>query len=382
MMAYLDNAATTQVLDCVAEAVTDAMTVHYGNPSSMHTYGFDAEQRMKQVKEIIAKQLKAQPKEIVFTSGGTESNNMAIIGSAMANRRMGNHIITTSIEHASVYNPMIYLEDMGFTVTYLPVNEKGLVELPVLQEALQQHPDTILVSVMYVNNEVGAVQPIKEIGETIKQYNENIVFHVDAIQAFKKIDIIPKNLKIDLLSVSGHKIHAPKGSGFLYIKDKTKIKPLILGGGQQNDMRSGTENVPAILGLGEAVTFLSEHQDEYRDRMNRLKERLIKGVSDMEDVINNSGDAPHIVSLTFKGIRSEVLLHALEEREVYVSAGSACSSNHPQISGTLKAMKLGKDAYDSTLRFSFSYFTTEEDVDCAIDALHELVPALRKFIRR
>lgn len=380
MEAYLDNAATTFVFPEVKDLMGKVMEEDFGNPSSLHKKGVKAEQYIKEAKETIAKFLKVEPKEIVFTSGGTESNNMALIGSAYANQRRGKHIITTRIEHASVYEPLMHLEKEGFQITYLPVDEHGIVKLDALKEALTD--ETILVSIMYVNNEIGSIQPIEEIGKIIKSYREDIVFHVDAIQAYGKLKIYPKRAKIDLLSVSGHKIHGPKGSGFLYIKDKTKIQPILFGGGQQKGMRSGTENVPAIAGLSLASKFMYENHEEKIEKLNALKERFIKGVSEIENVKNNSGEAPHIISISFPGVRSEVLLHALEEKGVYVSSGSACSSNHPAISGTLKAIGLDKNHWESTLRFSLSIFTTEEEVDFAVQCLKELVPVLRRFTRR
>ena len=380
MEAYLDNAATTFVFPEVKDLMGKVMEEDFGNPSSLHKKGVEAEQYIKEAKETIAKFLKVEPKEIVFTSGGTESNNMALIGSAYANQRRGKHIITTRIEHASVYEPLMHLEKEGFQITYLPVDERGVVKLDALKEALTD--ETILVSIMYVNNEIGSIQPIEEIGKIIKSYREDIVFHVDAIQAYGKLKIYPKRAKVDLLSVSGHKIHGPKGSGFLYIKDRTKIQPILFGGGQQKGMRSGTENVPAIAGLSLASKFMYENHEEKIEKLNRLKERFIKGVSEIENVKNNSGEAPHIISISFPGVRSEVLLHALEEKGVYVSSGSACSSNHPAISGTLKAIGFDKNHWESTLRFSLSIFTTEEEVDFAIQCLKELVPVLRRFTRR
>lgn len=380
MEAYLDNAATTFVFSEVKDIMVKVMEEDFGNPSSLHKKGVEAEQYIKEAKETIAKLLKVEPKEILFTSGGTESNNMALIGSAYANKRRGNHIITTRIEHASVYNPLIHLEEEGFRITYLPVDERGIVELEALKEALCE--ETILVSIMGVNNEIGAVQPIEEIGRIIKGYRDTILFHVDAIQAYGKFPLYPKRWKVDLLSVSGHKIHGPKGSGFLYIKDKTKIHPLIFGGGQQRGMRSGTENVPAIAGLSLASKLMYENHEEKINKLKSLKERLIQGACEIEDVVAHSGMAPHIISLSFIGVRSEVLLHALEEKGVYVSSGSACSSNHPAVSGTLQAIGLDKKQLDSTLRFSLSIFTKEEEIDWAIACLKELVPVLRRFTRR
>ena len=380
MEAYFDNGATTKVFPEVKDLMVEVLERDYGNPSSMHMKGVEAERYVKESREIIAKSLKVEPKEIVFTSGGTESNNMALVGTAMANERKGKHIISTRIEHASVYNPLFFLEEQGFEVTYLPVDSHGIVDLDALKEALR--PDTILVSVMYVNNEIGAIEPIEEIGRIVKAHNKECIFHVDAIQAYGKYEIYPKRLGIDLLSVSGHKIHGPKGIGFLYIKDKIKIHPLILGGGQQKGMRSGTENVPGIAGLGKAAEIIYTDHEEKMKKIQEIKDYFISQVMELPDVKNNSGEAHHVASISFKGVRSEVLLHALEEREIYVSAGSACSSNKPAISGTLKAIGLTKEYYDSTLRFSFSILNTKEEVDQAITALKELLPMLRRFTRR
>lgn len=380
MEAYFDNGATTRVFPQVKEIMVEAMEVEYGNPSSMHMKGVKAEQYIKDTKDIIARSLKVDPKEIIFTSGGTESNNMALIGTAMANIRRGKHIISTRIEHASVYNPLFYLEEQGFEVTYLPVDDHGIVQLQDLEEALR--PDTILVSVMYVNNEIGSVQPIAEIGSLIKKKNPSTIFHVDAIQGYGKYNIYPKRLKIDLMSVSGHKIHGPKGIGFLYVKDKLKINPILFGGGQQKGMRSGTENVPGIAGLGKAVQLIYEDHEAKMNYIRMLKDDFITQVLQLPDVRSNSGEAPHIASISFKGIRSEVLLHALEERGIYVSSGSACSSNKPAISGTLKAIGLTKEYYDSTLRFSFCIYNTKEEVDYTVACLKELLPMLRRFVRR
>ena len=385
MEAYLDNAATTRAFDSVKDIMVETLSIDYGNPSSKHLKGVEAERYIRDAKDIISKRLKVEPKEIIFTSGGTESNNMALIGTALANKRRGNHIITTRIEHPSVHNPLIFLEENGFQVTYVPVNQYGNVILEELLNAIGE--DTILVSIMYVNNEIGSVQKIHEISKAIKTKNPNIIFHVDAIQAFGKYNIYPKREGIDLLSVSGHKIHGPKGIGFLYVKDKVKIKPILFGGGQQKGMRSGTENVPAIAGLGQAVKEIYENHDEKIKNLYYIKKSFIEKVSQIEGTtINGVGDrledsAPHIVSVSFEGVKSEVLLHALEEKGVYVSSGSACSSNHPALSGTLKAIGVREDLLDSTLRFSFSVNTNMEEIQYAVNILKELVPVLRKFRR-
>ena len=383
MDVYFDNSATTKVLAPVADLVMKVMTEDYGNPSAKHGKGMRAEQYIKEAAEIIAGTLKVSPKEIVFTSGGSESNNMALIETAMANRRAGNHIISTAIEHASVYNPLAYLEEQGFEVTYLPVDHNGHISLEDLERAVRR--ETILVSVMYVNNEIGAVEPVEEIAKLIHKINPASLFHVDAIQAYGKFVIRPKRQGIDLLSVSGHKIHAPKGIGFLYVDSRVKIKPLIYGGGQQRGLRSGTENVPGIAGLGAAAREMYRDHSERLKRMYEIKDYMISRLGEVEGTTVNSlpGDqsAPQIVSASFSGVRSEVLLHALEEKGIYVSSGSACSSNHPAVSGTLKGIGVKKELLDSTLRFSFGVFNTKDEVDYCISVLQELLPVLRRYQR-
>ena len=382
MEVYLDNSATTRAYECVRDIVGKVMCEDYGNPSSMHKKGVDAEAYVREAKETLAKILKVQEKELYFTSGGTESDNLALIGGARANHRAGKHLITSSIEHPAILNTMRYLEEEeGYRVTYLPVDEYGRIRLDALKEALCD--ETILVSVMYVNNEVGSVQPIAEASAIVKAYNKNILFHVDAVQGFGKYKIYPKKMGIDMLSVSGHKIHGPKGIGFIYINEKAKVKPIIFGGEQQKNMRSGTENVPGIAGLGKAAELIYENHEEKIAHIREIKEHFIKRVmEEIPDVKDNSGDAPHVASISFLGVRSEVLLHALEEREIYVSAGSACSSNKPEVSGTLKGIGLTKEYYESTLRFSFSIFNTVEEADICVEALKELLPMLRRFTRR
>ena len=383
MQAYLDNSATTVCEPGVVEKVVQMMSITYGNPSAMHHKGFEAENYVKEAKDIIAKTLKVQEKEIIFTSGGTESNNLAIMGCAAANHRMGRHLITTKIEHPSVGNVMKHMEEEGYEVTYLPVDENGIVRLDQLKEALR--PDTMLVSVMHVNNEIGAVQPIEEISKIIKANNKATLFHVDAIQGYGKYRIYPKKMGIDLLSVSGHKIHGPKGVGFLYCDSKVKIKPIIFGGGQQKDLRSGTENVPGIAGLAEAAKEIYTDFEAKIEHLYEVKAYFVEKVSELEGVkingLSGKESAPHVVSVSFPGIRSEVLLHSLEDREVYASAGSACSSNKPAVSATLKAINVPKEHLDSTLRFSFSVHTTIEEIDYCIEVLKGLLPMLRRYAR-
>lgn len=384
MEVYLDNSATTRCYKEVGELVYKVMCQDYGNPSSMHRKGVDAEHYIKDAKETLAKILKVQAKEIYFTSGGTESDNLALIGTARANKRRGNHLITSSIEHPAILNTMRYLEEEeGFRVTYLPVDSQGKIKLEALKEALCE--ETILVSVMYVNNEVGSVQPIEEAVNIVKTYHPDILFHSDAVQGFGKYKIYPKRQKIDLLTGSGHKIHGPKGTGFLYVSEKVKIKPIVFGGEQQKNVRSGTENVPGIAGLGLAAKMIYQDLEMKTALMRELKSYFIEGISKIENTtvhgLTDENSAPHIISVGFAGIRSEVLLHTLEDKGIYVSSGSACASNHPAISGVLKGIGAGKEYLDATIRFSMSEFTTKEEVDYTLDTLYQCVPMLRKYTR-
>jgi len=356
----------------------------YGNPSSKHMKGVEAERYLREARETIAKTLKVHEKEIYFTSGATESNNWALIGAAMANQRAGKHLITTAVEHAAVLLPLHYLEEQGFRVTYLPVDERGHISLKDLEEALDD--DTILVSMMYVNNEVGAIEPVAEAAKLIKKRNPKILFHVDGVQAYGKLPVYPKKLEIDMLSVSAHKIHGPKGIGFLYINDKVKIHPLLLGGGQQKGMRSGTDNVPGAAGMAQAAKEAYEHLEEHTAHLLKLKATMMEGLAKLPSVVIHSEEgsksAPHIVSAAFPGVRSEVLLHALEERGIYVSAGSACSSNKKlPVSAVLKELHLRQELLESTLRFSFSAYTTEEEIAYCLATLNELLPVLRRYAR-
>lgn len=384
MEAYLDNSATTRCLDEARDKMIEVLSKDYGNPSSLHMKGVSAEDYLKEARHTIAKSLNVNDKEIFFTSGGSESNNLAIRGTAESRKRYGNKIITTSIEHASVKEPMRYLEGLGFEIVYLDVDENGIVNIDTLKKEMDNN--TILVSIMHVNNEIGSVSPLKEIGEIVKEKNNKCYFHVDAIQSYGKFKIRPKELNIDMLSVSGHKINGPKGSGFLYVRDGVNIMPLIFGGGQEKGMRSGTENVPAIAGLSVAASYYDKNLIKDREKLFSLKKRFIDKVLQLDGThINGKYDeesAPHIVSVTFDKVRAEVLLHALEDKGIYVSSGSACSSNHPSKSNTLYAIGLRGDKLDQTIRFSFSIFNTNEEVDYTIDKLKELLPLLRKFIRK
>ena len=385
MEAYFDNSATTRCFDEVKDIVCKTMTGDFGNPSAMHKKGMEAENYVRRSAQTLAKLLKVNEKEILFTSGGTESDNLAIIGGVEANKRMGNHIITTAVEHAAVAQPFAYLKEQGYEVTILPVDHQGVVKLDALEAALR--PDTILVSVMYVNNEVGAVMPVEEIGKLVHEKSPKALFHVDAIQAFGKYRIYPKKLGIDLLSVSSHKIHGPKGVGFLYINEKVRVQPQILGGGQQNGMRSGTDNVPGIAGLGVAAEMVYTDFDKKIQHLYDSERADGRGTfkawrhHHQRNAVNEKG-APHIMSVTFHGVRSEVLLHTLEEFGVYISAGSACSSHKRKPSATLTAMGLSRADVESTVRISFCEENTFEEVDYCLEALGKTIPMLRRYARR
>lgn len=383
MEAYFDNSATTRCYKEVADIVVKTMTEDFGNPSAMHLKGVEAEKYVRDSAQTLARLLKVNEKEIIFTSGGTESNNLALFGGAEANKRMGNHIITTAVEHAAVGQPVERLEHMGYEVTIVPVDERGVVRLDALEKALLE--DTILVSTMYVNNEVGAVMPVEEIARLVHEKSPKAFYHVDAIQAFGKYRIYPKKLGIDMLSVSSHKIHGPKGVGFLYINDKVRVQPQILGGGQQAGMRSGTDNVPGIAGLGVAAEMVYTDFEEKIKHMYQLKEHLAEGFLKLPDVRLNGMElregAPQILSASFMGVRSEVLLHTLEDRGIYVSAGSACSSHKRKAAGTLSAMGMEAAQRESTLRFSFSEENTFEEVDYCLEVLGQVLPMLRRYSR-
>jgi len=384
MEIYLDNSATTRVDPEVLSLMKKIMDEDYGNAASLHRKGAEAEKYVRRAKEQIAETLKCAPGNIYFTSGGTESNNWAIRGTAEAYRRSGKHLITTAIEHPSVKNTMRYLEEQGYEVTWLPTDRDGIVSPEDLKNALRE--DTILVSVMQVNNEIGAVEPIAEIGELLHREKPDVIFHVDAIQSYGKFRIYPRRAHIDLLSVSGHKLHGPKGVGFLYVSDRMKLRPLIYGGGQQKGMRSGTENVPGEAGLGLAAEKIYRDFDRNVGHLYTLKERLASGLQKIDGAkINGRYDrssAPQILSCSFPGIRSEVLLHALEDRGIYVSSGSACSSSHPSEISTLLSIGLSKEEQEGTIRFSLSIHSTEEEIDETLRALSELLPVLRRYQRR
>ncbi len=380
---YLDNSATTKCFPEVAGLMSKIMLEEYGNPSSMHHKGVEAETHVRNAKKILAKILKVSERTLFFTSCGSESDNMAIIGGAHANHRNGKHLITTQIEHPAVLESMRFLENEGYEVTYLPADENGRVTPQQVEDAVRE--DTILVSIMHVNNEIGAVEPIAEIGERIKAKNPKTLFHVDAVQSFGKMQIFPAKMHVDMLSASGHKIHGPKGVGLLYIKEGVKVNPLILGGGQQKGMRSGTENTAGIAGMALAAKMLYDHLDEDTEKLYAMKAELIDAVRELPDVHVNGAvgrdSAPHIVSLSVGGIRAEVLLHALEEKNIYVSSGSACATNRPHLSATLEAIGEPKEYMDATIRLSLSVMNTPEEMKEAADAICGIVPFLRKFTR-
>lgn len=383
MQVYLDNAASTRVSKPVIELMNKAMDEDYANPSAKHLKGMEAEKYLKEAAVKIAKTMKVSEKEIVFTSGGTESNNMALIGAAMARQRYGKHIISTAIEHSAVHQVLVHLADLGFEYSILKVDEKGQISLEELKSLLRA--DTILVSVMYVNNEIGAVQDIKAIADIVHGYNKDIYMHTDAIQAYGKFKIFPKKEGIDLLSVSAHKLHGPKGSGFLYIDERVNIKPIIYGGGQQRGLRSGTLNIPGIAGLGEAAKEAYEDFDKEVEYICGLRDYLIDEIKKLNDEgikLNSEKGvkfAPHVLSISISGVRAEVLLHAMEERGIYIASGSACSSNHPGLSGTLKGIGLKEEFLSSTVRVSFSKYNNKEELDFFLANLKELIPQLRKY---
>lgn len=384
MDVYFDNSASTKVSEKAIEIMLKTMRDDYANTSGKHIKGVEAESYVKDAVDIIAKTLKVKKGEIIFTSGGTESNNMALIGGAMSRKRYGKHIIISGIEHPAVYRPAEFLTEQGFELSVLPVNSEGQVDLELLKSTIRD--DTVLVSVMYVNNEIGAIEPVEEISKIIKAENKDILFHVDAIQAYTKLRINPKSQGIDMLSASGHKFHGPKGVGFLYVDSNVKINPIIFGGGHQRGMRSGTLNTTGIAGMGVAAKEAYDNFDERIDKISDLKYYLMDELEKTEGAVLNTGRgenfAPQIISVSFEDIRAEVLLHALEDRGICVSSGSACSSNHPGISGTLKAIGVREDLLDATIRISLSELNNKEEADYFIKNLKELLPLLRKFVRK
>lgn len=382
MEIYLDNSATTKPYKEVVDKMLQALTEDYANPSSLHRKGIEVEKNIKLIRQNIAKSIGAKDKEIYFTSGGTESNNTIIRGIANLNKKRKNHIISTVIEHPSVLNTLKDLELEGFEITYLNVDENGKIDLNELKESIK--PSTCLITIMHVNNEIGSIQPIAEIGKYLKTLDEKVYLHVDAIQSYGKINFRPSKYNIDFMSVSGHKFHGPKGIGFMYIKENNRLKPLLTGGGQEIGIRSGTENVPGIYGLGEAVKIINQDLNAVIEKISKLKDMLKREiVNNIDDIKVNSPEdgVCHILNISFRGVKGEVLLHYLEQKGIYVSTGSACSSKKKG-SHVLNAIGLKPDEIEGAIRFSLSDTNSEDQIKEVVNILKESVNDLRMIIRR
>lgn len=382
-IAYLDNAATTPVLPEVAEAMRECLLHDFGNPSSLHRLGIQAEKRIESVRQVLAKRLGCQPENIFFTSGGTESDNLAIKGAVAANRRVGQHVLTTPIEHPAVLNTCQALQEAGvIELEYLPVDNNGVVSVEEVQRRLR--PDTVLVSVMYVNNETGSIQPVERIGELVRQLAPNCLFHVDGVQAVGKLAINLDQMPVDLLTISGHKLHGPKGVGALYVGPRARLLPQMHGGGQERGLRSGTENVPGIVGFGAALESLPEIETAWQ-HVSELRAEAWESISQTfpDAVLNGSlaTSSPYILNVGFPGLRGEVLVHYLENSGVYVSTGSACSSRRRIVSHVLEAMGVDAKVAEGSIRISFSHLNTHEDVSRLVTALTEAVSDLRFLLR-
>ena len=379
---YLDNSATTKPYKEVIDKMVYALSTDYATPSSLHRKGIEVEKNIKNIRQNIARTLGAKDKEIYFTSGGTESNNTIIRSVASINKKRKNHIISTTIEHTSVLNTLKDLESEGYEVTYLEVDKDGKIDIEELKKAIK--PTTCLVTIMHVNNEVGSIQPIQEIGKYLKSLDDKVYLHVDAVQSYTKINFKPSKYNIDFMSVSGHKFHGPKGIGFMYIKENNRIKPILTGGGQEIGIRSGTENTPGIYGLGEAIRIVNEELDNKIEKITRLR-NLLKNeiIENIEDIKLNSPEdgVCHILNVTFYGIKGEVLLHYLEQKGVYVSTGSACSSKKKG-SHVLNAMGLSPQEIEGAIRFSLSDLNTEDEIKEAVKILKESISDLRMIMRR
>ncbi|MCR1876668.1 cysteine desulfurase [Paraclostridium bifermentans] len=382
MEIYLDNSATTKPYEKVVEKMVYALTTDYANPSAVHKKGVEVEKNIKKIRQEIARSIGCKDKEIIFTSGGTEANNTIIRGIANLHKKRKNHIITTNIEHPSVLRTMEDLEEQGFEVTYLKVNDKGTVNIDDVKNAIKEN--TILISMMHVNNEIGSIQPIKELGKYLSTLKEKVYLHVDAVQSFAKINFKPSRYNIDFMSVSGHKLHGPKGIGFMYVKENNKIKPMLTGGGQEIGIRSGTENVAGIYGLGEAIDIIMSDLNSKIEKIEKLKV-LLKDfiVENIDDIKVNSPDdgVCHILNISFKDVKGEVLLHHLAQQGVFVSTGSACSSKKKG-SHVLNAIGLTPQEIDGAIRFSLSDMTTEEEINEACEIIKKSVEELRFIIRR
>lgn len=375
---YFDNSATTRPYDEVIEYMAWVSGNIYGNPSSLHTKGIEAEKLVKKSREIIADSLKADKNEILFTSGGTESNNLAIRGYLQANRRKGKHIITSTIEHPSVLEVFKHLENTGYKVDYIEVDKRGIVNPDAIKSKITG--DTALISVIYVNNETGAIQPIEKIAEIKNSVNRDTAFHVDAVQAYGKLEVCPNKEGIDLMTLSSHKIHGPKGVGVLYVNKSIKISPILFGGGQESLLRSGTENVPGICGFGKAVEKIFKNIKDNRSRMQNLKSyfiEMLNHISEEYKIITPDNSSPYILNVSFPQVKAEVLLHHLEEKGIFVSTGSACSSRKNLYSHVLSAMGLDKQYIEGAIRFSFTAENKEEEVKKTIEALNDILPRIR-----
>ncbi|NBI06807.1 cysteine desulfurase family protein [Senegalia massiliensis] len=384
MFVYLDNSATTKPRDEVIDEMNILLREDYGNPSSLHRMGLKVEKKIKRGRDIISKYLNVKSSEIYFTSGGTESNNIAIQGIIEANKNKGNHIITSKIEHPSVLNILKNYEQKGFKITYLDVDEYGIIDLNQFKDELLE--DTILVSLMMVNNEVGSIQPLEKVKEIINNNKSNAYLHVDGIQALGKIDFNIKKMGIDSFSFSAHKIHGPKGVGCLYIRDGLNIKSIIFGGEQEKGIRSGTENTPGIIGLSKAIEILNSEGNSEKKYLDDLKnyfiEKVKENISDIKINTAYINSAPHIVNISFINTKGEVLLHFLESDDIYVSTGSACSSKDDRGSYVLKSMGLKNVEIESAIRFSFSIYNTKEQIDYVIKKLKLRVEEIRDIMMR
>lgn len=385
MEVYLDNAATTKPAEEVVNAMIKSLVELYGNPSSLHRKGVEVEREIKKIRRLVARALGCNEKEIIFTSGGTEANNFAIQGFIKANRRLGKHLITTKIEHKSVLSLYNELEKEGYRVTYLDVDKKGFISMEQIRNAISE--ETVLVSIMHVNNEVGSIQPIKEIAAMIKAKNPRTGFHVDGVQSFGKIKYSVKDLNVDSFSISGHKFHGPKGIGALYVKSGTKLAPILIGGGQEVELRAGTENVSGIFGMGAAINNLLAHQEENITKLKELKGYLYSLLeAKLEDIHitseMNNDYAPHIINASLLGVRSEIMLHSLESDGIFVSSGSACSAKKKGYSHVLEAMNMKEEYVDSAIRISLTHENTKEEIAYAVEKIKNHLDNLRKIIRR
>ncbi|ENQ3105586.1 cysteine desulfurase [Bacillus sp. 491mf] len=380
-MIYFDNSATTKPYPEALQSYVTVAGKYFGNPSSIHSLGGESERLLTQSRTIAAQLLRVKPSEIVFTSGGTEGNNLAIKGIAMRNRSRGKHMITTNIEHASVFEAYKQLENLGFDVTYLPVNENGVVSVEDVKRALRD--DTILVSMIHVNNETGAVQPVDEVGKLLTNYPK-VRFHVDHVQGIGKVPLDLYESHIDLCTISGHKFHSVKGTGLLYVRDGVRLDPVLSGGGQELRYRSGTENLPGIVAMIKALRMTLEKQSENTGHLRELKEELIRMFKGMKDVTINTPKeqtAPHILNVSFVGLKPEIVVHALEERGVYVSTKSACSSRANEVSHVLLAMGLPHAVAESAIRISLTAENTIEEVKQFEGIIKETLPKLYEVMR-